>query len=295
MKRAWLVNLLLLVGVAGLAWYALYRPKQDEEPKYKISSLSAASVQRIRIEPREGQPVTLEKRGGSWFLTAPLEARADRTQVERLLDLVTATSREKLAATDLARFELDQPRLKIIFDGQTLAFGVINTLSQDQYVLSGDSVYMVSSYFASVVPTRPDRLLTHALFREGEKQVGFRLKDFALVQKDGKWTLSPEPAEDKDKPSADDLNRWVDEWRFASSLITQPASARKPIEQIQVQLADGKTLSLGVLQKQPELILVRPDEKLQYQFSAENGRRLLARPAPSPSPAPDSTSGVKAP
>ena len=32
----------------------------------------------------------------------------------------------------------------------------------------------------------------------------------------------PAPASDKERPSQDDLNRWVDDWRYASSLVTQP-------------------------------------------------------------------------
>jgi hypothetical protein len=53
-------------------------------------------------------------------------------------------------------------------------------------------------------------------------------------------------------------------------------------------------VSFGVLLKEPELVLLRRDEKLEFQFSAENGRRLVARPVPTPAPA-AATSGVKAP
>jgi hypothetical protein len=48
------------------------------------------------------------------------------------------------------------------------------------------------------------------------------------------------------------------------------------------------------LQKEPELVLLREDEKLEFQFSAENGRRLIARPVSTPAPAAPA-SGVKAP
>jgi hypothetical protein len=293
MKRAWLVNLLLLVGVVGLALYAVYRPKQADQPKHKLTQLTASTVKRIRIEPRDGPRIELEKRGESWFLTAPVEARADRSQVDRLLDVLQATSQEKLPATDLARFDLDQPRLKVSFDDQTIAFGTSNSLTQEQYVLAGDGVYLLSPYFGSAVPTRPDRVLNHALFREGEKPLGFIFPQFRVIQHEGKWTVEPPPPDEKNQPSADELNRWVDEWRFASSLVTQPASGRKPSKQVQVQLADGKALSFGVLREGPELVLLREDEKLEYQFSADSGRKLMARPVAAPAPA-EATSAVKA-
>ena len=61
-----------------------------------------------------------------------------------------------------------------------------------------------------------------------------------------------------------------------------------------MRLADGRTLKLGVLQKQPELILVRPDEKLQFYFSGEMAKRLTTPPEVA-APAGDSaTSAVPA-
>jgi hypothetical protein len=89
------------------------------------------------------------------------------------------------------------------------------------------------------------------------------------------------------------MNRWVDGWRFASSLVTQRAStpAGQPI---QVRLADGRTLKLGIVQKQPELILVRPDERLQFHFSGEVARRLLSPPEPTVTAGDTPASGVPA-
>jgi hypothetical protein len=51
---------------------------------------------------------------------------------------------------------------------------------------------------------------------------------------------------------------------------------------VRVQLADGRMLRLAVLQKEPELILVRPDEKLQFHFSGELAKRLMNPPAVTP-------------
>jgi hypothetical protein len=299
MKRAWLVNLLLVIGVAGLALYAIYRPKpEDKTPRHKLTQLAAAAVQTVRIEPREAPAIEIERRGEAWVITAPLAGRADQSQMDRLLDLLQASSTEKLPADELARYDLDRPRLKVHFDDQLLAFGTSNPLTQEQYVLAGDSVYLLSSYFASVVPAQPDRLLTHALFRPGEKPVAFDLKGFRVLQKDATWTVEPPLPEGQEAPGPDEVNRWVDNWRFASSLLTRPAGGRKPLDEIQVTLAGGVQVKFAVLQREPELVLLRQDEKLEFQFSAESGARLIARPEPSAPPAgapADAASAVKAP
>jgi hypothetical protein len=279
MRLGWIVNLLLLIGVIGLGAYAWHRSSQPKEPSHKLSALTAAGVKKIEVAPRGAPAYALEKRGETWFLIAPIEARADQTRVRSMLDLLSATSKEKLAATDLNRFDLDPPALKVSMDGQTFAFGGTNPLSQDQYLATGDSVYLVSTYYASLVPNGSNRVLTHSLFNESEKAVGFKFKGFSVEQQDGKWTLAPRPASDKEQVSQDDLNRWADDWHYASSLVTLPWTGKPTPDVVQVKLADGKNIAFFVVRREPELILARPDEKLQFQFSGEMTRRLL-NPAP---------------
>lgn len=275
MKLGWIVNALLLIGVIGLGTYAWHKASQPKEPGYKLSALTIAGVKKIEVAPRSAPGYALEKRGETWFLTAPIEARADQIQVRRMLDLLSAASKEKLAATDLKRFDLDPPALKVSMDGQSFSFGSTNPLSQDQYLGTGDSVYLVSTYYASLVPGTSDRMLTHNLFNESEKAVGFKFKGFSVEQKDGKWTFVPQPPSHKERPSQDDLNRWADDWRYASSLVTQPWTSKPTPDGVEVKLADGKTIAFIVVRREPELILARPDEKLQFQFSGEMTRRLL--------------------
>jgi hypothetical protein len=292
MKRGWIVNLLLLATVVGLGFYIWYRPGSDAADRHKLSTLAPSAVNRVVIEPREGETIELAKRGDAWYLARPFEARADRSQVDRLLELASGTSREKLAATDLARFDLDRPALSVTLEDQRFAFGTVNPLSQEQYVLAGDSVYLLSAFYSSLVPQKAERLLTHSLFVAGESPVAFALPGTRIELQDAKWVRRP--AAGTEAPSQDDFNRWVDGWRFASSLLTQRAGPRAAAEHVEVRLADGRTLRLGVVRKEPELILVRPDEKLQFHFSGEMGRRLLTPPEPTAPAADPATSAVPA-
>ena len=291
MRRAWIVNLLLLALVVGLGLYILYRPA-DEAPQHKLTTLVPSAVSHVVIELRDGEPIELAKRGDAWYLVRPFQARADRSQVERLLEITSATSKEKLAATDLARFDLDRPALTVTLGEQRFAFGTVNPLGQEQYVLARDSVYLLPSFYASLVPQKAERLLTHSLFIEGESPVAFVLPGSRIELQGAKWVRLPASAQEQ--PSQDDFNRWVQGWRFASSLLTQRASAITATQHVEVRLADGRTLRLGVVQKQPELILVRPDEKLQFYFSGEMAKRLMTPPEAAAPAADSAASGVPA-
>jgi hypothetical protein len=68
-------------------------------------------------------------------------------------------------------------------------------------------------------------------------------------------------------------------------LRVDPQRGGKPLADLRVQLKNGGTLHLELLAREPELVLFRPDEKLQYSFRAEIGKKLLSPPVAEPEPA----------
>ncbi len=275
-RTGWLLNLLLVAVVAALAAFALLR-REEEDPQHAITGVASSVVQRIVIEPYGAEAIELAREGDGWLVTSPLQARANSTQVERILNLLAVRARERMPAEDLQRFDLDRPALRVRFDDTAIAFGTLNPLTQDQYVLVGDAVFMISSHHRASVPDRVERVLTHALLRKEEKPVSFEFPDYSVVRSDGKWTRRPDP--EKDTLSQDDFNRWVDEWRFASSLLTQRASDRSPAQRIAVTFEDGRKIDFGIVQREPDLLLTRIDENLTFYFPRDTGDRLLAGPA----------------
>lgn len=272
-----LVNAGLLALVAGLALWMTLRPGSVPVATRTVSPLKAADVTSIRIA-RNGLPeIALEREGKRWIQTAPFRARTDATQAGRLLDLLAAQAAVTFPAEDLARFELDKPFAKVTLGSQEFAFGMMNSMTNEQYVLSGNTVYLVPAIFAYGLPTRADSLTTHMLLAEDEVPVRFELPGVTLMAKDGKWTRS-----DDDKASQDDLARWAEEWRFASSLATQATSGTPQGERLRIELANGRTLDLVVVKRAPEFVIARPDEQLQFVFGADKADRLLAPPSATP-------------
>lgn len=279
-RTRWLVNILLLAVVAALATYALYGRHTDDMPLEPIAQLAPSVVHRIEIKAAGADPIELARESDTWFVTRPVRARANLTQVERLLDLLAVRGRDRMPARDLENFDLDHPALRVQFDEVLIAFGTVNPLTQDQYVLVGDAVYMIPGHHRSAVPDRVERVLTHALLRKDEKPVSFAFPGFSVERVDGRWTRRPEAS--GAMLSQDDFHRWVDEWRFASSLLTQRASGNAAAEHVSVTLEDGRTVRFGIVQKEPEFILTREDEQLTFYFPQDTRRRLLAGPAPIP-------------
>ena len=271
------LNLALLAAVIALALAAYFIPHK-KEPEHKLSVLKAADAKSIRIESAGSAPVLLEKTATEWKLTAPVKARADGLQIQRLLEILDAASKDRYPATGLARYGLNEPNARVTINQQGFAFGAVNEMSREQYVLSQDGIYPLALRYGAALPKSALQLVARQLFAPEEAPVAFESGEFKLVQEDGKWQLTPPPPD----LSQDDINRWVDEWRLATALAVLPPSNRKPLATVNLKLKDGTAISVAVLQRQPQLVLARSDQAFEYQFVADAAKRLLVPPAAAP-------------
>jgi len=275
MRRLPWLNALLLIVVGALGAFVYLKPSVDSRNENPLSKLKASDANTIRIERPGTSAISLEKKSAGWRVTAPLSARADETRVQRLLSIVEAKSAVRMPATELARFELDPPSASLAIGKQAFSFGMVNSLTREQYVMTGDAVYTVHPRYGAALPASPADLASKQLFGADEIPVRIALKDFSLEQRDGKWTPAPVPAGDL---SQDDYARWADGWRFASALRVEPYVGGKPRQDVEIRLKSGTVVTLGILASGANLVLTRPDEKLQYYFNIETAKRLLSPP-----------------
>ena len=275
MKRGWLLNLTMLTAVAMLAWFAWRTPSRDEAARDSVTAVNPAAVSSISLTRHNQPPIKLERKGEHWWITAPLNARADEFQVLRMLTILEAQPTARLPAADRTRFELDQPAAVLDIDGVQYAFGAINTVTREQYVQRGDTIHAVDLRHGAGLPANAVALIRRALLSETEQPVTIELPEFTISKNNGQWKLLPASVE----IGADDLQRYVDHWRVASAASAEPYDNRPVRADIRITLSDGKTVSFGVLQREPQLVLWRRDNGLQYTFLGVAGRVLLTNPA----------------
>ena len=101
----------------------------------------------------------------------------------------------------------------------------------------------------------------------------FELPEFSVGLENGTWSMTP-----PHDVSADDRNAWADAWRRANAIRAVRHDGRSATSEIKVGMKDGRTLVLGILQREPELVLLRVDEGVQYHFFANTAKRLLSPP-----------------
>ena len=274
MRKSWITLGALFTCVIALGLFVWLKPPKKQGPTHAVSTLKFADARTLRVL-RKGKPLALlEKRNTEWFMLEPLKAPADAFQVQRLLAVLDAKSSLQYPLSALAKFELDAPQTEIIINDQRFAFGAINNVTREQYVLTQNQVHPLELRFAAAVPNDAGALVRRSVLAPGDAPVRFDFGTFNVASDEKKWATTP-PAGDV---SQDDYNRWVAQWREGSALRAEVADTRKPLSEIHITLKDGGKVSLDVLQTDPELVVRRTDLGLQFVFVGDIGKQMTSSP-----------------
>lgn len=287
MRARWLVNLALLLLVGAIAAFLYFRPAAttQEQKSYQLSALKLANFTKLSVEFPAKAPVMFEKIDGYWRLSKPYRARADQVSVLRILSLAIASSSEKFPANDLARFGLDNPRLKLKMNDETFSFGTYNPVTSEQYVAYKDSVYLLPGTYSEAASVQVVELIDKNPFKPTEQIVGF---NFAHLEQwedtrlsvdlvDGKWKASVANA----KPNQNQMKEWYDNYWVhnpAQSVEPYTPDRKATYPSFEVKLKDGSKVHFDKLQESPELQLGRPDEGMMYHFPQDVGFSMLNPP-----------------
>ena len=264
----------LLACVAALAAFVWLKPSRPATDAHAVSALQPASTRTLHVIRKGRTLARLERRDREWFMTEPLAAPADAYQVSRLLAVLEAKSPQQFPPSDAAKFELQAPQAELVVNDQRFAFGAINNVTREQYVLTQNQVYALDVRFAAAIPADATSLLRRSVLAPGDEPQRFDFGAFTVTRDEKKWTTTPSTSD----VSQDDYNRWVAQWRDGSALRTEAADARKAATEIHIQLKAGRKLTLGVVQREPELIVRRDDLGLQFVFVGTIGTQMMAPP-----------------
>lgn len=282
MAKRWIINGALLFVALGLGLFLWGKPKTASlRATPRLAAIKAAAISAITVQRNGQHPIVLKRVGSRWLLLQPLKARADRFRVEALTDLVHARTSDRFAVppTNLAAFGLAPPEATLTLDHKRILIGKRRPFGDLRYVLVDHMITLVPA--ETIHPRRltTDSFLSTKLLGDRIHPVAFTLPRFTVMREQGIWRVAPKPS----KVSNDRINTFVDEWRYARALTVTRYHERPAIGRIVIHYRTQKTkqpprvhtLVIEILATQPELILLRRDQGLEYHFPQEIGRRLL--------------------
>lgn len=276
MRKRWITLAVLFGCVAALGLFVWQTPPKPLQAGHAITALKVADARTLHVLRKGKTLALLERRSNEWFMTEPLSGPADAFHVARLLAVLDARSAApySASASDLAKFELTVPQAEVVINQQRFAFGAINNVTREQYLLAQNQVYPVELRFAAAIPNDAAALLRRSVLAPGDVPQRFEFGAFSVHYDGKKWITAPASGE----ASQDDFNRWVAQWREGSALRVERTDRREPETFIHITLKDGGKVSLGVVQREPELIVRRADVGLQFVFVGNVGDQMMAPP-----------------
>lgn len=273
------LNLIMLATIVALVVFLYIRPQSHEAQEYSISSLPAEAVQSIRILHKDTR-IILKKLENHWYLTEPINARADEKKVAQLLEILSAKSEHRFPLTDLERFSLNKPNIQLSVNHESFDFGGLTPITNQQYVATEESVYLISPRYAVMLLLQPNKIVSPALLAETETPVSFELGDVSIKKHEEQWIVSPENIEQL--LSQEEINHWVELWQRATannlildSEIVDIDDVTTAQKEIKISLQNGQKIRFNVLRHGTELFLMRSDEAIRYVFSGNAGKLLL--------------------
>jgi hypothetical protein len=286
MKSSYLTNLVLLSIVIALLWLS-QREQPAEQQTSTLSSLDTEAVELIQIE-RDGKVnLRLERQQSQWVLTEPFNARANPTRINLLLSLLKAPVHGEFQPMDQAaldQFGLSNPDVILSMNSEQFAFGGVESLSENRYVLHQGMIFLVQDDVTPLLTASAGSFVDNRLIPETSRISRLSLPaspnadiTMTLTLQNGQWQS------DSGELSADTIKTLVDSWQHAYAMqvsyLDQDQLNALTEPQIQIWLDDkAKPMQLVLRQSGETLHLINPAQRLQYDFPLALQSQLLPLP-----------------
>lgn len=274
MQSKTVLNLILLVVIAALALVVYLDPGKEQQKTETLTSIDPESLTHFELQNTD--TLVFDKQDEHWRIVAPIQAPANDGRIKQLLELTQVESRASypLKPEDLAKFGLDKPKAILKLGQSTLVFGGSDPIDMNRYVQVGDTLHLIPDDAYRHLIASPTDFVDKKLLPEDAKLQTLTLPGLKARHGDkGQWVVEPQG-------EASAMAELASAWQAARAVevesLTQPVKG----ELIQLGLAEGK-IEFVIVQRDPDLILARPDWKLQYVIPDDTGKRLLSLQKPS--------------
>ena len=275
--------------VLSISLFLFLKPTKIKQTKqFSISTFNLSDFDSIKIDFPSRASVILKKSSESWDMIEPVKARADQFSVQKIISIVATSSSEKLPSNDLAKYGLDKPtmKLKLVHKGQEeeFIFGTYNSVTEDQYLLYKENVYLISGSYSEAAATQPIELIDKLPLTKSEEIKYFdfsrleqwQSKRLKVTRNNNEWS-----ANEGSQFKQNEMAEWFDmTWvkNPAKSVEKSSIDLRVPYKSFDIHTIDGKKITFLRLQESPETKLYRVDEGLLYNFGSDIGFTMMNPP-----------------
>jgi Domain of unknown function (DUF4340) len=206
--RSTLVLAIIFFALGAYLYFVEFQRAEEEAKKKTLFSFETEEVTKVELTYPDRQ-IVVQKEDGSWQLTAPIEAAADKVAVDNLVRAVADCEVKKSlddVPENLAPFGLDTPKVTVTLTlGDhalpAIRVGKTSPVGASTYIQRADEpkIYLTSSAFQSgmekQVKDLRDKSILHVKSEDVRRITIERADSHLLLRKtDGGWQIT-EPAQ----------------------------------------------------------------------------------------------------
>ncbi len=185
--------ILFAVFLVLLAFVLLfeYKGQGEKDEEEKLLALSSDDVQKVTFKKEDETIIFQKDEEGEWLITEPLEAKADKYEVDRLADDFSSLGIERVVEEqpeELEKYGIPQKEISLWFKDKDkpikILIGMENTLGNTFFAKREDETRVV------LIPSHLKSLMEKSLFDFREKNIfKFEADDVKSVKLRAKKTL----------------------------------------------------------------------------------------------------------
>ena len=272
MQRKIILNLILLLAVAALGVFLVNTGEEPEKKIIPLTSIAPETIRHIDIKRKDKGNISFRKIGDAWFMTAPLQVRANEYRINAMLQLLQTPSFIRLSTEglDLSRFDLAPPAVSLEENGQEFFFGGTNPLEGRRYLMRGSVVHLIRDDLYPQLQQGPEFFISPQLVPEDTLLQSIELPGHTFTFLNNHWTGT-----DDTQITEDVLQRLVSAWQSAQATRIEQLQPTDSLGEVIIYTRTGEVMHFGIQQRKPVLKLARMDLGITYTIPAETASNLF--------------------
>lgn len=263
-------NLIMLIVLVLGGAFIFLRPAPDSATATAaMADLDPATVTRIRVDRPGRPPLLLRREDGRWWLEGAFAGPANAQRAEALAAFPASAPAEALAlepGASLIPFGLDPPRALLTVEGLEFVIGETHPMDGRRYVLWQGRVYLVAEQIYHQLLTEPADFVDPRPITRPGALVGLALPERRLRREDETWL------DDEGRDAGELAQRWL---RARAITVRAAGDAIQTQASVVLRYSDGPERRLGIVQREPLLVLHDAERGLNYEFAGSAGNALL--------------------
>lgn len=290
MKSSYLRNFTLLILIIGLYWFNTQSDTVLNDTE-QLTVINSSEIKLITITRANSDAITLEKISSAWQITHPIKARANKTRIALLLELLNTYSyaeQDLSSNTMLTQFGLSPAKLSLKLNDSLFQFGDIETISKHRYVLHDGIVHLIDDHVTPLLNANVSSFIDNRLILSSDVinklELPMRNADNSLSDNsvtiennEGLWQSDTELKQ----TTAIDLTILVESWQHAYALQVLPINNKSQqrltsSHEIRVWYQNQDLPSVLEIQfTKQALFIIDHSQQLRYQFPLALAQQLL--------------------